>query len=353
MARFCTRCGTQTDDSARFCDSCGHRFSTPAATTGAEAAPAPAAQAVPLRKRRPSRLMLAVLATVLVAGGGLAWWLQPEQASEQVFAKAIDSYLQEHADAQLQRSCLGNFDYRRSPVHTNVFDNATNNWLGELVQAGIYTAPQRISAGWSEQFQYTLTSKGQATIKNGRLCLGDGIQVSRVESFSPPEVIAGLSASKARFRYQLRKPAAWLTPAIQREWRGGEEEPAESLVLLLKDGKWQVAERGELNTLQRNAMMEQLQPKAMEAGNMLTAIGQGGLLATVKSWFGVGEPSEEDILRTLNLALLHEIAPEDLRKESCQPRGKENGVYDCLLQMKGKTERIRLRRQDDDWKIVW
>jgi hypothetical protein len=341
MSRFCTRCGAANDADARFCDACGHRF---APRRMAPAARAPRATARPFDLRY---LVGGGLALLLLGGG--AWYLlAPQTASEAVFAAAIDRYALAQPDAFQDKVCLDNFPYARDPALTSVFDAGSNDWLAELVKAGVYAAPERVSNGlFALSWRYRLTARGRAALRGGKLCLADGIRVEQVEAFSAPEDVAGVTVSRARYRYALRAPQPWLTPAIRAGLERG-RGASDSILLALKDRRWVVPDAAERERLQRGVAGE-----ALAAGVSADSGAVAGPFAWFKRLFGPSGPNEADAWQALVRAV-PVLAPEKARfaLESCERVG-EGPRFRCRVRLGGKSDQLVLQRDPDGaWSLV-
>ena len=281
MRRFCTRCGHPDDDAGRFCGQCGAAMKLPVAAATVQ----PVVAHPPRNRRRVAGIVL-VLAVI---GGAVTWALLPQSASETVFAAAIDQSLAADPVAQRKTVCLGNFDYGRSPVYTSSFDSETNNWLAELVKAGLYQPPQRVSAGLVSQFRYVQTATGRAAVRDRRLCVADGLRVEAVTAFTPPESLNGVLVSEASVRYRLDRPAAWLSEPIRRELFHGESGPGGKIALARIDGKWKVASASERQALSRALFIRELGAAGVDLAR--EEVQRRGLVAAVIHWFQQFFPS--------------------------------------------------------------
>ncbi|WP_281661306.1 zinc ribbon domain-containing protein [Microvirgula aerodenitrificans] len=272
MRRFCTRCGHPDDDAARFCGQCGAPMKIKAPAT-------PVAVRPWLNRRRVAGIAVALL----VAGGAATWVLLPQSASEAVFAAAIDQSLAADRVAQRRTVCLGNFDYSRSPVNTSRFDSETNNWLAELVKAGLYQPPRELNGGLFSQFQYVQTETGRAAVRDGRLCVADGLRVEAVTAFTPPETLNGVLVTEASVRYRLDRPAVWLSEPIRRELFHGESGPGGKVALARIDGKWKVASASERQALSQALFIRELGAAGVDLAR--EEVQRRGLVAAVIHWF--------------------------------------------------------------------
>ena len=118
MAIFCTKCGTQNDTGAAFCDNCGNvlRPPLPAAPTPQglpDAVPtAGASGALPTRglPGMPKTMLYAglALATVLVAGGAAMYFVlqAPSPTPANLLAAAKAGYDKNALDKERKELCL-------------------------------------------------------------------------------------------------------------------------------------------------------------------------------------------------------------------------------------------------------
>lgn len=245
MAKFCTQCGTPSEDSdAQFCQSCG------APLPGGKAPPI-ASQ--PVNASRPvlalplakiAKISAAGVASLLLLGGGV-WFMTKAPAAPDV--SALSTLLNSDVKATEQRVCIGNFPYDKDPVFINNYDASTKNWLDLLVRAGIYNQPetQVTTSGWFRQVQYkyTHTPLGLKAVKNGKLCFADGIVIDKVE-YSEPKKINDKTYVEAKYTYHYANPAAWIKePEVQLidAQHFGSSSFGDSATLALEDGKWKFA----------------------------------------------------------------------------------------------------------------
>jgi hypothetical protein len=281
---FCTQCGHKNADDARFCEECGKptKLAQAAAAPAPVTAPPATAQAtVPVpataapkaafalpdapstggasgnstssSKGNSKLIQIAAIAVVALTaiGAGAYFWLAPESASNERFAAAIERSLATQTEVFKPRYCLSNFPYNLSPVTVNENDQNTQRWLAVLSKAGLYSEPEVVEQNMGfftvRKLSYTRTEAGNKAVQGNLLCIADGVSVVKVESFTPPEKLGELQASRASAKFKLRNPMPWVAaeetravaPEIPMEF-------AESVLLIRKDGKWQVPDAREL-----------------------------------------------------------------------------------------------------------
>jgi hypothetical protein len=347
MTRFCTQCGTSNEDQARFCDACGKPFKEKKQT----ALPSCVALMPSTTARTNSRLFPllgggAVLLLLAVVSG--YYLLQPQKPSASVFANAIDQYMAANPAVFQDKICLSNFPYSKSPVLTNGFDQQTNAWIGELVAAGLYTAPQQVNNGFFAQLRYSLTAKGQAAIKNGKLCIANGIHVTSVTSFSAPQNIGGLTVSQATYQYQLNSPAAWANQSIQQQLSQQNALSANSIVMMLKDRYWVVPNPDDMKKLDQ-AAGGQFQAEILSALTR-TQPAQSGFFAWIHNLFGPAAPSQADIWQALiNYSPAVQQYQNGFSMESCQHQG-DGPYFTCQIHINSQIKQIVLLKNGNG---VW
>lgn len=354
MSRFCTQCGTVNEADARFCDACGKplkpRTPAPAAAPSASAAielDTPPTPALPSRRLPWPWLGGGVALLLLLAA---AWyWLQPQEPSKGVFMVAINQHLAQHDADYRRKVCLRNLPYGKQSLVTSSFDQASNAWLGELVKAGLYAAPQKISNGFfGEQLEYQQTDLARAAVVDGRLCVGSGIEAVTVTQWSPPQAMGELLVSQVRYDFQPRQPVAWLTPAIRRELFGEAGKGEARIMLLRKDGRWQVADDGERQALEAAVFMQALAKEGIErAGEQAST----GLKAWLGRLFGPAEPSADDIWQALlDYSPVLASQQQGYAKQDCSALAQQPDTFSCRIRVGGSRERVLLSKNGDG---VW
>jgi hypothetical protein len=302
---FCTQCGHKNVADARFCEECGKPLvkrtaSAPAAAPVAATptqAPAMATVADTAVAARPGNGKLlkfaAIGVAVLVAFGvGLFFLLAPESPSNERFAAAIERSLAANSQAYKARYCLNNFAYNLDPVQVNEQDQGTQQWLAVLTKAGLYSEPELIeeSTGFFvvRKLKYSKTEAGKKATQDRQLCIADGVSVAKVDSFTPPEKLGDTQASRASVTLKLRHPMPWVTAEeTQAQAPQIKAEFAESVVMVLKDGKWDVADQRALQTAiaaERKLGGRQKQ----DEGSSASSTSGGGIFDSLKKLFSFG-----------------------------------------------------------------
>jgi hypothetical protein len=243
MPKFCTRCGQGNESDARFCEGCGNAFT--ASPSIPLAAPNPPSTLAPRQKT----LVFAGIGLVVlvIAGGILVYFLAPEAATAQNFARAIDAELMKDKRLAEQHYCLSNFDYSRDPVYTNRYDSGTNDWLAILVEAGIYGRPQIHQGGWlsANQFVYRITPEGRKQVSGKHICFATGVKVDQVkEGFTLQNPDSKTPFAEVTYTVSYESPAAWTQSAKAREALPEFFGPVASRRIYVErhDGKWAVVE---------------------------------------------------------------------------------------------------------------
>jgi hypothetical protein len=219
MSRFCTQCGAKNADDARFCEQCG----TPLRPAGgappaSPAAPRPTApQPATAVRSRAALWALAAMSVLLVAAAALAWFVftrgnAPSAAEMQAAANA---WLQDHQSALLRDdACVRNFDYAANPVYVSGFDQNTQQWLDALVKAGVYTAPVNVQNGFFPQLRYAHGPQAARYIRDGALCVADGLRIGRVQLLPAGANSAGTSPAGVKL------PEGWALVQVELVWSG-------------------------------------------------------------------------------------------------------------------------------------
>ena len=208
MPQFCTQCGAPVTQDARFCQACGAPLRHPAA-------PRPKAD---LDGKLGNRGMLigGVLGG-LVVFAGLALWLLghgggPSGAELEAAGK---QWLSGHAQTLLQDACLHDMDYAADAVFIDDADQETRRWMDTLVAAGVYAAPQPLRRGPVVQWKYAHGSQAGRFIRDGQLCVADGVAVRDVRAV-PREDIAAVEGLPAGVHW----PRDWALARVNLRWKG-------------------------------------------------------------------------------------------------------------------------------------
>lgn len=207
MSKFCKKCGAALEDGAVFCESCG-------ASVQAVAKNEPATRPVGIADKPSAsgnKLLLGVgggLIGLVLLGAG-AWFLtgapgKPSEANLSALLNADNGF-------KSRTVCLGNFQYDHNVANINTNDQASQQWFGILVNAGLYSAPQIVTTGgWfsRELFQYTPTDKGKLAIKNGKLCFAQGVVLDKV-TYGEVQQVQNKSYATADYTYHFLNADEW------------------------------------------------------------------------------------------------------------------------------------------------
>jgi hypothetical protein len=279
--RFCTQCGHKNVAEARFCEECGTPLVKRSATAAASVFASPNV-ALPATGKLLKWGAIGV-AALLAVGVGLYFLLASESLSNERFAAAIERSLAANAQQYKAHYCLNNFAYDLDPVLVNEQDDNTRQWLAVLTKAGLYSEPELVEDGSGffvvRRLRYTKTEAGNKATQDRQLCIAEGVSVARVESFTPPQKVGDTEASRATVTLKLRNPMPWVTseqtqvlaPQIKSEF-------SDSVVMVLQDGKWAVADP---RALQKQS------PTAQASGASGTS-GTSGIVDRLKKLFSFG-----------------------------------------------------------------
>ena len=236
MPIFCTQCGAKNDDSAAFCEGCGHPLRQPARDAQQ---PAPAAE--PLKANRVVPRKKAIYVGAAIGGvlllGGVALYLAltpPAASPGNLLAAAKEGYGTTIGIQYKRELCLSNMNYGLTNFNVSERDQGTQTWLNNLVAAGLYSPAVPISSGGyfpETLLQYVATPELAKWRDGGRLCLAKGVDIVEViEIEKPQEETVGrdakgnpakLLAVKAQLVLQSTEAAPWLDkPDIQAEVLG-------------------------------------------------------------------------------------------------------------------------------------
>lgn len=242
MASFCTSCGSDLSPEAAFCEECGKPTAAKPKPNVVVTAPENKPAAQPFRLKPGVVRLAAIALAVVLAGGGGAYFLLREAPLPE--GEALAQLLNSDEAGRLERTCLKNFDYSKTPVNVAIHDNGTKQWLDLLVAAEIYSAPRRINQSrgffYEEFWQYEHAEAGRKAIKGNRLCFASGIAVDRVNYQEINRQLAQpIAVGKVTYRYADQAP--WSKTEEARQL--GPEQLAETnetqIFLRLQDGKWQ------------------------------------------------------------------------------------------------------------------
>jgi|GEM_PF-3177349 len=215
MACFCTRCGTQNADDAAFCESCGHPLKP---RTEIPVSPTPAAGSAKVSKTSSAALLwgsvVGVLLLVVAAVLGVLFYERKPDFSPDELATAIRQHLAATPQVGESHVCIDNLPYQKPEFRVRPDDQATNDWLGLLVEGGLYEPPHdetvdRGNLGVEEQRVYVKTPLGAQSIRDNRLCFAEGIEFVRLDGHVQPTENKPGATSTARFLFRYRNAQAW------------------------------------------------------------------------------------------------------------------------------------------------
>lgn len=291
---FCTQCGHRNPDDGRFCEECGQSLagrSAPSSPPPESVALSPQANPVKPGKKRLLVMTGAALAVIVLGGGGLTYFLMPESASADNFAKAVERALEKQPNLLRNRYCLTNFAYDKDPVYVNSYDRNTKRWLQFLVESGLYVGPEAITTGsgffMKTQLKYDKMPGAASFIRDNQLCFAEGVTLKSIDSFTPPRKAGEYEVSEATVTLALKNPFAWSQTEVARSMN--ERFAAESsanFTLVLREGKWELA-TGELPKTNANRKSERIPPvasKAEEPGILAKLFGFGQVNPVLGTW---------------------------------------------------------------------
>lgn len=236
MSIFCTQCGAKNDDSAVFCEGCGHPLRKPASVTPPQVLTAEPLKINAVLPRKKAIYVGAAIGSALLLGGvALYLVLAPPAASPgKLLAAAKEGYGAAIGVQYKRELCLSNMNYGLTNFNVGERDRSTQTWLNNLVAAGLYSPAVPISSGGyfpETLLQYTATPELAKWRDGGRLCLAKGVDLTEiVEIEKPQEETVGRNADgdpaklltvKAQLVLQSTETAPWLEkPEIQTEVLG-------------------------------------------------------------------------------------------------------------------------------------
>lgn len=273
---FCTQCGHRNPDVGRFCEKCGKPLTGRSALAPQPPEPVAFYQQVssPVKSGEKRRFVVgaAVLAGVVLGGGGLAYILMPQSASTGNFARVIEQAFEKNPDLLRNHYCLTNFAYDTNPVYVNTHDSNTQRWLQLLVEAGLYTGPEFITTGGGffrqTRLRFEKTPEAASFIRGNQLCFAQGVALKSVDSFTPPRQTGELEFSDATVTLALKKPAAWSQTDLARSMNERfAPEFSKTFTLVLQDGKWKLA-TGDLLSKDASQRSERTPPAATKTEEM-------------------------------------------------------------------------------------
>jgi hypothetical protein len=295
MARFCTKCGASVADDALFCDACGNPMRQPAAAAAvsgsAETTPV---ASTPRISRRALTIGAVAAAILVVAAGGMTWWMAPESASEASFTRAVNEYYATHAEASERLLCLNDLPYSTNQIRVAEYDSRTRKWMDTLSRAGVYAEPATETVGQflvQTQYVYQLTEDGKKSVRNNRLCLGSKITATKVTGFDQVQSIDGQRMAQATATVGVADEAPWLSkspdrPAILEQTR--RQDIDVEFPLTIVEGKWKVADAASASA-QATAGYPGRAAGASGNGRAVSPASDDGIFASIKKLLSFGK----------------------------------------------------------------
>lgn len=224
MGKFCTACGEALTPGAAFCESCGKPTgpkvtpvvpATTATTAPAVEKPSPTPQPsfalpgkAPLDKSRLIKWAGIASGALVVGGGALYFVLRPAAPPE---GSALAELLNANGALLTRQTCVDNFDYGKSPVYINTYDDGTRQLLDLLVKGKVYSGPQRVSRNRGfysdEVFEYR-HDQPSAVIRDKRLCFASKLVVDKVV-YTPIDPAQSDSPQHGQVSFRYDKLPDW------------------------------------------------------------------------------------------------------------------------------------------------
>ena len=240
MPRFCTRCGQQNTDDARFCHACG-----------APLQPLVTMVRAGVRPRRGLFLGAGLVLGLAVLAALVAWLvLGPAGGpSNAELETAAAQWMHRNESSLMDDACLDNLDYAANPLLIDAGDQSTQQWMAVLVKAGIYAEPRRVGGGLRARWRYAWGPQAARYVRDGRLCVASGIKVTGVRVLRagspelerlPPGVSIPQNWAFAQLDLKWTGLAAWAQqPAVQQQLPGLERDRTQRIMLLKSaQGAW-------------------------------------------------------------------------------------------------------------------
>lgn len=297
---FCTKCGHKNADDNRFCEECGTPLKvTPPAAPATAPAPAPVQSihqppvSTPAPKAARNALLYGGIAAVVVVVAATAAYfaLRAQEPSNALFASLIEKSVATDASAYKNRYCLSNFAYDKDPVFVGGNDSGTQQWLGILTRAGLYTEPEveTVQMGFftEQRLKYGKTEAGRKATQGRTLCIADGVMVDKVEGFTPPAKAGALEYSTATVQFKLRNPMPWVSTEETRRAANIAMEFQDTKLLVLKDRQWALGSNDDLRAANTATQRQQ---RASKTANESGASGGGFFSALTKLFGSAGNP---------------------------------------------------------------
>jgi hypothetical protein len=295
MPKFCTACGTPNDDAAGFCEECGKALRAAGAAvspagTREPSAPQPAANAPASAPALGRWLLPAVLAAavLVMAIGGLAWWLSPPAASADAFASALRGPSGAAATPSADLLCMANLPYDRPQINVQPYDSGTRRWMDALASAGLYAPGQPVEGQFQQLLQYTPSPELANWRRGARLCVAKSWSLSEVKGgrFSP-EKRGQHALYRASVVWKAEGVAPWLAHVPASRWSPGVQQNGDALttessqVFEVRDRRWVVLTPADIGQIQR----ESLQAGQRGLNSNVAKADQGGMFAALTNFF--------------------------------------------------------------------
>ncbi|MDE2254203.1 MAG: zinc ribbon domain-containing protein [Betaproteobacteria bacterium] len=240
MPRFCTRCGQQSANDARFCHACGAPLQRPVTIVPAGAGP------------RRGLLLGAGLVLGLAVLVALGVWLlfgRTDGPSNAELETAAAQWLHQNESSLMEDACLDNLNYAANPLLLDAGDQSARQWMAVLVKAGVYAKPRQVEDGMGTRWRYDREPQAARYIRDGRLCVASGIKVAGVRVLHagspelerlPPGVSIPDNWAFAQLDLQWTGLAAWAQqPAVQQQLPGLASDRTQRIMLLKSaQGAW-------------------------------------------------------------------------------------------------------------------
>ena len=219
MGKFCRKCGSDNEATARFCESCGAEFISAAAGSPALQPVLVGASTTRFPTPRVSSVQpktMAIIAGALFAAaiaGGLVWYLTGASTLSNSEAKArIEEKLGKRENSA-GIVCVSNLPYDRSEIRVGSEDAGTQQWMNMLVQAGIFGPPIEQTSGTyitRTQLVYAKSASASVAIAGKSLCFADGLEVASIVDIGETDKNDKMPKRTVRWQAKLKNPAIWI-----------------------------------------------------------------------------------------------------------------------------------------------
>lgn len=329
MARFCSKCGGKNEDDAKFCVECGAPFASKPASP---ASPGTAGAGMPKISKK---LILLPLGVMAVLGIGAAVWtsLDPNRPSEGNYLKAVERHIQGNAAYIDKLTCAGNMPYQKNPMRIGFYDGGTREWMDKLKAAGVYSEPEQGQSGGffsQPQLVYSLTEQGAKSVRGNKLCMANGIKVTKIIRHDEPRDMGNRKAVQVTFGYELKDIAPWAqAPETRQGLSEGFklEELEQSLALATGKEGWEVVDPAALSLGMRADRTARAKPEqGFFAGLMNSLSGLfsfGGPTATVESFYRAVESGDIDKAQSLLSGQVYALAGDGKIRAAMEAQSRQ------------------------------